>query len=275
MASKLNVKKAMRAVGGAACAVSLSALPAGASEHYGPAQSLCAVSGFNGKLEGAGGFIDQRSDDGGRGHALLSLSAPLGCMFGMQVDLGIGDLAGSTAGGVAGHLFKRDPQSYLIGAYGQWGAVGGQDVWRIGGEAELYRGNISYEFLAGFEDTDRTSSDVFAALDIAFYTTDNLRLSAGYRRLIKVDAAAVGLEWQPGDLNLGLPVSFFVKGAVGSKGYGTAYGGVRLYFGGPQKSLIRRHREDDPGAKGIFDLLQENMESVTPVVPVAPPPKQN
>jgi len=265
MTNRKTVKFACTIVGGAACAITVGGLPALAADHGAPANQACAVSTLNGKLEGAGGFIDQRGNDGGRGHALISLAAPLGCMYGFQVDGGIGDLAGSTAGGLAGHIFARDPSRYLYGGYAQWGSVGGQDIWRIGAEAEFYRGNMTFEVLGGFEDTDRTKSDIFAALDVAFYSTENLRISAGYRRFVKVDAAGFGVEWQPEELNLGVPVSFFLNGGVGSKSYATLYGGVRFHFGAANKSLIRRHREDDPGAKGIFELQREDFSNVDTV----------
>jgi hypothetical protein len=265
------MRKISPIAGGLAC-VGLAGFPAAAADlDVIPPFDLCAVSGLNGKLEGAGGFIDNEADDGGRAHLLGSVSVPLNCAWGLQVDAGIGDLAGSTAGGLAAHLFTRDPTSHLLGAYAQWGAVGSDDVWRLGAEAEYYLGNISLEGLAGWEDTDSSGSDLFAALTLAYYPQDNLRLNVGYQRFFDTDAAAAGFEWLPVTSIIGSPVSFFAHAAVGDDDYATVFGGVRIYFGGPDKSLIRRHREDDPGAKGIFQLLNENAQSsaaaiVPPVV---------
>src|SRR5690606_33085175 len=113
--------------GGMAC-VGLVGLPVAAADldYLDPMAplGLCAVSVINGKLEGAAGAIDNDADDGGRAHVLGSVSVPLNCAWGLQVDAGIGDLAGSTAGGLATHLFTRDPSSHLLGVYAQWGAVG-------------------------------------------------------------------------------------------------------------------------------------------------------
>jgi hypothetical protein len=234
-----------------------------------PPFGLCAVSGVNGKLEGAGGFIENDVDNGARGHLLGSVSFPLGCAWGLQIDAGIGDLAGSTSGGLATHLFTRDPESHLLGFYAQWGAVGRDDLWRLGAEAEYYLGNISLEGLGGWENTDSGGDDVFAALALAYYPMDNLRLNIGYHRFFETDAAAGGFEWLPDNSIIGSPVSFFAHAAVGDDDFATVFGGVRIYFGGPEKSLIRRHREDDPSAKGIFQLLNENARSSTPP---APPP---
>lgn len=217
----------------------------------------CAVSAVNGKMEAAAGFVDQRIDDGGRGHVQGTITSPLNCDFGLQIDAGIGDMAGSTAGGIAAHLFNRDPNSHLIGLFGQWSGVGSQDVYRVGVETEFYRDRVSVEALGGFEDSDRTSGDIFAILDVAYYKTDNLRLTAGYRHVLNVDAAAIGLEWMPEQQIIDKPVSLFAKAAVGSKDYATLFGGVRIYFGDADKSLIRRHREDDPQTKGLFEAMVE------------------
>ncbi len=232
--------------------------------------SRCAVSGVNGKIEAAGGYVDTRAGDGGRVHVLGSIAGPIGCQLGYQIDAGIGDFAGSTSGGIAGHLFLRDPTSHLFGVYGQWGAVGSDDVWRIGLEGEKYLGNISLEALFGYEDVDRSKGDVFAAFDLAYYNTEDVRLSVGYHRFFKTDAVAVGLEWQTDGLGFSnRPFSLFANAALGDRGYGTVLAGVRFYFGGPDKSLIRRHREDDPGAKGIFQLLSENASGGSTVTPAA------
>ncbi len=258
----------------AACATA-AYLPASAAD-FNSFESACAVSRQNGKVEGAGGFIDNNNnDDGGRVHALGSWTFPIECQYGFQIDAGIGDLAGSTAGGVAGHLFTRDPNSHLLGLYGQWGAVGSQDIWRVGVEAEYYHGNISFEALTGVEDSDRTSTTLFGAFDVAYYANDNLRLSIGYHRFVEVDAVAAGVEWQPQDWHFGRPVSLFVNGGVGDNDYATLYGGLRIYFGDHDKSLIRRHREDDPGAKGIFQLLNESVKKNDPAAPVVTPPAKD
>lgn len=266
--------------GGLTC-VTLAGLPAtsvkAADLYFNPPEALCAVSGLNGKAEAAGGYIDDRGLDGGRGHVLGSFSAPIGCEFGVQIDAGIGDLDGKTAGGIAGHLFTRDPSSHLVGLYAQWGAVGSNDVYRIGVEGEKYLDNVSLEGLLGYEDTDGAKDDIFAALDVAYYANDNLRLSVGYHRFFKTDAAAFGVEWQTDLLGHGTPVSLFANAAVGSKSYETIFGGIRFYFGGPDKSLIRRHREDDPSTKGIFNLLSSNPSNnnnnvVAPVTKASPPP---
>ena len=234
-------------------AMLLTMVPVQAADVSAPID-LCAVSGFNGKASGSGGWYESEANDGERIQGEASLSLPLGCLLGLQLDAGFGDLAGDEAGGVAAHLFMRDPNQYLLGAYGSYSAIDNIDIWRVGAEAHLYLNNISFEALGGFEDADVTGNDFFTASNVAFYPTDNLRLSVGYQHFQEVDAAAAGFEWQVD--GLGLPVSLFANGAVGDNDFATVYGGITFYFGGEEKSLIRRHREDDP-ANDVMKLLVE------------------
>ena len=44
----------------------------------------------------------------------------------------------------------------------------------------------------------------------------------------------------------GIPASLTLEGRLGEDGYSSVLAGFSLYFGGEDKSLIRRHREDDP-----------------------------
>jgi len=44
---------------------------------------------------------------------------------------------------------------------------------------------------------------------------------------------------------------------VGDNEFATVYGGIRFYFGGPEKSLIRRHREDDPPGDALFNMMRD------------------
>jgi len=82
---------------------------------------------------------------------------------------------------------------------------------------------------------------------------------------------------------MGLPASLTVDGRVGEHGFTTLTAGFNIYFGGDtSKSLIRRHREDDPPIRGkdIFgaagDAFQEagcpiDPETLVCAVPLPPP----
>jgi hypothetical protein len=210
-----------------------------------------AVSGFNGKIEAAGGYIEDL-DNGERFHGVGTLSLPLGCLLGAQIDVGGGDLDGTGFWGVGGHLFTRDPESYLLGVHAQYIDLDGFDIFRIGPEAELYLGNITLSAFAGLEDAEGLNDDVIADVEAGLYITDDFKVSGGYRRFLNVDAGAVGLEFQPG---LGFPVSLFADAMFGTDNYTSIMGGIRLYFGGGEKSLIERHRQDDP--PHLFNLLRQ------------------
>ncbi len=52
----------------------------------------------------------------------------------------------------------------------------------------------------------------------------------------------------------GLPASLTLEGRLGEDGFSSVTAGFNLYFGGEDKSLIRRHREDDPRLR-FFDMF--------------------
>jgi hypothetical protein len=230
---------------------------------------LCAVSGPNGKFHAEGGAWDA---DGLSSEELFSgvgsFSFPLGCMFGLQVDAGAATFGDVDAVGAGAHVFVRDPTSYLLGVHGNYenwdiNGFGNADVYRIGGEAELYARNFSLEGWAGYQHTDFNGGGGFAKLTAAYYVTDDLRLDAGVGVMKNFTYGAASAEWQLPDM----PVSFTAEGRIGEDDYAAGMIGVKFYFGGEQKALINRHREDDPD-DGLFDFIG----AAGNAAPVAPPP---
>ena len=205
------------------------------------AGSNCAVSGINGKIEAAGGKIDSGSNNGSRQHIAGSFSTPLGCQFGLQLDGNVGTLDGFSTSGFAGHLFYRDPSSYLLGFYGSFNKIGENDLHRIAIEGELYLQQFTFSGIIGSEDSDNTNSDMFGAGKISFYLSDNLEINGGVAQFLDVNVATAGIEWQLEGSN----ISLFADAAFGDNNHNSVFGGLRYYFG-KQKTLIRRHREDDP-----------------------------
>jgi len=216
--------------------------------------TLPAVSGPNGKVEIGGGWTDIEdfsSDEVFRGGAAFSF--PVGDMFGIQADLTALDAFGETAIGGAAHAFTRDPNSYLFGVYGGYVDAGSTDAWYVGPEAELYLDNISIEAVGGYMDiSNGVGSEFYAVGTVALYATENLRLSVGASTVAGFDSANAGLEWFMGDT--GIPASITVDGRIGEDGFSSVMAGLSLYFGGEDKSLIRRHREDDPRLR-FFDIF--------------------
>lgn len=210
-----------------------------------------AVSQVNGKLEVAGGYQRDQVSDGGRFQGVGTLDMPLGCYLGLQVDVAGGDLDGKGFAGVGGHLFLRDPSSYLFGVQAQYISLAGKDIFRVGPEAELYFNNVTLSAMAGYESANgRLSTDHFLAqFEVEYYATDNFKLYGGFRHFQKIDAGVVGAEYKVE----AMPVSLFVDAAVGNKKYASVMGGFRFHFGAPNKSLMATQREDDPG--NYFNLL--------------------
>ena len=239
--------------------------------------ALPAVSGINGKVEiGAGwGDLDDFGDDEVfRGAAAISF--PVGDMFGIQADVYALDVFSETAVGGAVHAFTRDPNSHLLGVYGGYADAGPVNIFYVGPEAELYLGNISIEAIGGYMDVSgsgsSSGSEFYALADIALYATDNLRFSVGASSVAGFETGRAGLEWFMGDT--GLPVSLKLDGRVGEEGFTSVSAGVSFYFGGEDKSLIRRHREDDPPVYtlDIFGAFLDDDPAVDPctINPEAP-----
>ena len=111
----------------------------------------------------------------------------------------------------------------------------------------------------------------YGLADLAFYATDNFRLSIGASSVAGFETGRAGVEWFMGDT--GLPVSLKLDGRLGEDGYTSITAGVSLYFGGEDKSLIRRHREDDPPiySLDIFGAFLSDDPAVPPSPPSPPP----
>ncbi|HVV78616.1 MAG TPA: hypothetical protein VHD59_03240 [Pseudolabrys sp.] len=212
-----------------------------------------AVDGVNAKISGWGGSFS----DEGIGGASGSVSMPIGCGWGVQFDASAASFDSRFLGSLGGHLFWRDPSKALLGAYAAgtyWDQAGGVKIGHLGAEGELYLNRFTLQGLAGVEfgnDTTGggltidTKTRFFDIANVAFYPTDNLKLYVGHRYLAGNHAAAFGAE-------LGIPMqhgmmaALFAEGVAGEHDSHGVIGGLRLYFGQKDKSLIRRHREDDP-----------------------------
>lgn len=215
----------------------------------------CAVSDFNGKLQGGAGYSDIKDESGDFSwEAIASLSMPLGCMLGFQLDAGVRETLDDTQFGGIAHLFTRDPESYLFGITG--GVLDGEDVTLIpiGPEVELYLGNFSIEAWGGYLNIDPDDGDNedsgFVIADAAFYISDDFRVSIGGKIVDDYEGLRAGFEYQFDES----PLSIYTNAEYGDDDYLRVVGGLKFYFGGEEKSLIRRHREDDPHEK-VLELF--------------------
>jgi hypothetical protein len=207
-----------------------------------------AVSGINGD---AGVSVGSMNGDAGK-NLTGSFSVPLGTNFGFQADTLYTDVSQRDFYGLGAHLFWRDSEKGLLGL-----TAGGirendtLDSWAGGAEGEYYLRKFTFGAQGGianidykggplpFIETDET--DYYASTKVGFYPIDNLCLSLSYTRVFDNGLVQAQAEYQtPLD-----GVSLFTDLAQGDNDYDHALVGLRYYFG-KQKSLILRHRQDDP-----------------------------
>ena len=227
---------------------------------------LPAVSGINGKLElDFGGISDPES---ATFRAAGSLSVPIGERFGVQGDVAIGNIDDTWSFGGALHAFTRDPSSYLLGVTAGVVVADGVRLAAVGPEAELYLDRISLEGWAGWAAIDYDDvlmpdeNGFFAIGDVAWYPTDNWRLSLGGASILGRESLKLATEYQFSDL--GFPLSGVGEVRAYDTGAWSAKIGIKGYFGGdPDKSLIDRHRQDDPPNR-VLDLFGAAGDLLTP-----------
>lgn len=262
---------------------------------------LPAVDGVNGKIEAFGGWVDSRwpwRRSHFTGGAIPSVSIPLGHSFGVQVDGLVAGYRGRVTGGGAAHLFWRDPSRALLGVYGSVMRVGafGATVSRVGVEGAAYLDRITLSGVVGaeFESGARWGllgftpggwlvslgprrTSFFDMIDVSFYATDNWKLSVGHRYVGGRHAASLGTEAllvRSG----GMAISGFAEGRIGERDYKAAMFGVKVYFGQKDKSLIARHRQDDPPTwlkDDMFAASNAARYGALPIPAAAPTPPTN
>lgn len=231
-------------------------LPSAAEQSNPKVESLPAVDGPNGSFSVFGG----NGESGGLAAAMGSIALPIGYAFGAQTDGIVANLNDSLFYSIGQHLFWRDPSIGLLGLYGayeHYDAVNGVDAGRVGAEAEIYLDRFTVRGVAGVEFGDQTTTksgatittidiktNFFDTVDLVYYPTDNLSVYAGHRLTGRNNALALGGEYLFASSG-SMAFSSFAEGQVGEDD-SAIYGGIKIRFGGSQKTLIRRDREDDP-----------------------------
>jgi hypothetical protein len=260
----------------------VSALSYAKSKRSGPPtatwlpQPMPAVDGINAKIDAYGGGANHSNGFYG---ATGSLSVPLAQQWGAQVDGRVQDAHGIGAYGVAGHLFWRDPSIGLVGAYGSYWHSNGRDVARIGhvstntsviaAEGDYYSGRWTLSGLAGVEmvsvnapvDLDAFSipNRFFDSIRASYYVTDDFKLSIGHLYISGRHGLTLGAE-HGFALGGGRMASLFAAALFAEEGHNVVHGGLRIYFGQRDKTLIDRHRQDDPAAFGGSAGLDHSQE---------------
>jgi len=217
-----------------------------------------------------------------------SLSGPIDHSFGLQIDGALGKSDGDhLMWGVGGHAFWRDPSKGLLGAIASY-STAKQDVsiyispddtfftqyrsvLRIGAEGELYwnmftlgaRGGFQWyqkDSGAGYLGTTVDAKGLFGSVDLTWYATPNFALTVGGAYSEGTGGALTGsFEFQPSQVAMS-GLSFFGDGAIGEHSTYRALGGIRYYFGTPTKSLMERHRFDDP----VKNLATDGLSGIVP-----------
>ncbi|MEQ1755686.1 MAG: hypothetical protein ABL973_16315 [Micropepsaceae bacterium] len=184
-----------------------------------------------------------------------AFTVPLGESFGAVIEGGGGAQDGNGYVGAAGHIFMRDPESFMLGVFGGYseGTEFDVDATRLGGEFEFYLNEITLSGSAGYQFSQALGDKTFGSFDIKWYVSRNFAISGGAFGDADKTFGRGRLEWQPGFAALpGL--AFNINGMWGEDDYQSIMGGLTYYFGTPV-DLIDRHRRQDPES-ALFGLLQ-------------------
>jgi hypothetical protein len=205
-----------------------------------------AVSELNGKAAFSYGDMDSNSGKNLTG----SISAPLGKNFGLQVDGLYTHVSERDFYGAGAQVFWRDSEKGLLGVslagidestmYSLSGGLMGEyylNMFTFGLNAGYAK--IKYDTPVPFIETDETKP--YAGGSIGFYPIDNLLFEFAYNYVFENHLYQCNIEYQTPVSGL----SVFADLATGDQDYDQALFGIRYYFG-KQKTLKKRHREDDP-----------------------------
>jgi hypothetical protein len=210
-----------------------------------------AVSATNLKVTAAGGS----SNGDGSFEGVAGLTMPLSPAWGVQAEAGLFSTDGDTSTGLAGHLFKRDPDSYLAGLFVSYASEDEFDIdaTRVGAEAEFYLGQVTLLLKGGYQSSDALGDTAFGEAELLWYASDNFRLAGGASFDDERAIGHAGAEWLLGATSLpGLALR--ADAYAGDDDHDSVMGGVTYYFGS-DASLKDRHRRQDPDS-ALFVLFQ-------------------
>lgn len=208
-----------------------------------PAQAFAqetkpAVADVNGKMDIQGGSVRRE----GSGAVGGTVSIPVTHSFGVQIDTALSHSPSTNSGGVAGHVFTRDPDAYMAGLASMWLRIDGRDLWRNGVETEFYLNDYTLSSSLGIQSVGSLDTG-YGNLELGYYLNDDLFLKGGVSGYSDYRAMYVGSEWRPMDDS---SLSLFGDVGVGSENGGFATIGLRFSFGIENSNLKKQHREYDP-----------------------------
>lgn len=229
---------------------------------------LPAVSEANGNIRVGGFSADVPNNSDSMFEVRGSYTMPLSFSTGFQLDGAIASVEGGdeTWVAVGGHYFWRDPASFLLGVYGDVNFYDNVTYGTLALEGEAYIGQFTLTSATGIEfgDSDVDSS-FYTNSFVNYYITDDLVVGAGYRHDTAGSYGQAKVEYQIMPEFSGM--SLYAEGKWNNNDYDAIFAGVKFYFG-PEKTLIRRHREDDPGSNA--NMSAGAYANRTPPVVAAP-----
>jgi hypothetical protein len=117
---------------------------------------------------------------------------------------------------------------------------------------------LTFHGLAGYETVHLNGTNVadlpgllsipnrfFDSVSASYYVTDNFKFRIGHLYAFGSNGLTLGSEYAFA-LGGGRMASLFVDALFAEGGNNAVLGGVRFYFGQRDKTLIDRHRQDDP-----------------------------
>jgi len=145
----------------------------------------------------------------------------------------------------------------FFGAYGRYwhaDAFSGVNLYIAAAQGALYNGRFALEGIAGVESGNvalegfgsRTLGTYFVdVMKLSYYPTDNFKLSVGHSYSLGTHSFLIRAE-HGFSIGGGKMAALYARGSVSADGDASVLAGLRVYFGQRDKTLIQRHREDDP-----------------------------
>lgn len=167
-----------------------------------------------------------------------ALSVPVGDGLGLQMDIAGGKLGDEELAAASVHLFTRDPNNLLVGAfastYVEEAGKFDRGMLNIGVEAELYTGDVTVLAQAGYRYAELSTYEnakPFGGVQLKWYVLESLVVGGGvtsYRgNEADVTEQRICLEWLPEmDFVPGLAFRFdwnFVENEDGAMLAGVSY----------------------------------------------------
>lgn len=213
-----------------------------------------AVSGPNGKLDFSAGNLDGWDGKTASGSAAGQLTNDIG----WQGDALWSRIGGQDFYGLGGHVFWRDPERALVGITGSGIQRDGVDSYQLGLEGEYYFPRVTFLAGAGYANVkydqpvpfiDSNAKGAYITAQVRYYLMDDLALSVGGLHALDNSLGMATVEYQTPVTGL----SLFATAAKGDNDYDHAMLGIRYYIG-KSKSLMARHRTDDPDNSATTNL---------------------